>query len=79
MKKILEWLQSSNRWKHLLGGCVIGICADTCYSAVYTALVAGACLEYKDRAHGGKWDWIDLGLTVLGGILSCLIKLFLKN
>lgn len=25
MKKLIEWLGMSNRWKHLVGGLIIGI------------------------------------------------------
>lgn len=27
MKKLIEWLGMSNRWKHLIGGLIIGIFA----------------------------------------------------
>lgn len=27
MKKLIEWLGMSNRWKHLVGGLIIGIFA----------------------------------------------------
>ncbi len=70
MKKVIEWFKRSNRLKHLAGGFIIGLGAGSLYSAVFTSMVAGGCLEYKDRAWGGKWDWIDLGLTVAGGVLG---------
>lgn len=76
MKKVMEWFKRSNRWKHLAGGFIIGLGAGSLYDAVFTSAVAGGCLEYKDRAWGGKWDWIDFGLTVAGGVLggvTCLI------
>ena len=34
---------------------------------------AGA-LEYKDKVHGGRWDWIDFGLTVAGAMIGQLIE-----
>lgn len=65
MKKLIAWFKESNRWKHLAGGFAIGLCASSLYCAAYASVIAGACLEYKDKAWGGKWDWIDFGLTVL--------------
>ena len=49
MKKLIEWIKQSNRWKHLAGGYLIGLCADTNYCAAYASVIAGACLEYKDK------------------------------
>jgi len=36
-----------------------------------------SALEYKDRAHGCAWDWVDWALTVAGaaaaaGVYMCL-------
>ena len=56
MKKLIEWLGMSNRWKHLIGGLIIGIFA------------------FKDKVHGGRWDWIDFGLTVAGAMIGQLIE-----
>lgn len=72
---MIEWLKESNRWKHLLGGVAIGVFADSMYCAGYASLIAGASMEFKDEAHGGEWDWIDLALTFVGGILGGLTKL----
>lgn len=77
MKKFIAWIKGSNRWKHLAGGLLIGLFASGWYCAAYTSVIAGACLEYKDRAYGGKWDWVDLGLTVGGAALGHLPRLFL--
>ena len=30
--------------------------------------------EYKDKVHGGRWDWIDFGLTVAGAMIGQLIE-----
>ncbi len=73
MKKILRWLKNSNRYKHVVGGMLIGLCADGTYCALYAGTGVGAALELKDRMWGGKWDWIDLGCTVAGAIVGRLI------
>lgn len=75
MKKIIEWLKTSNRWKHIVGGLIIGIGANTNYCAAYAGVIAAASLEYKDRAWGGKWDWIDFGLTLGGVVVGRLIRI----
>lgn len=77
MKKVFEWFSLSNRWKHLVGGVIVGIGADTTYCAAYTGLIVVSALEYKDKAHGGKWDWIDFGLTIAGVIVGHLIRILL--
>lgn len=66
MKKITNWLRESNRWKHLLGGALIGLCAGSHYTTAYAAVLTAAALEHKDRAWGGAWDWTDFALTVAG-------------
>ena len=76
MNKILSFLKQSNRYKHLLGGLFVGFLSLGLWSAIYSTIVAASCLELKDKLHGGKWDWIDWTLTVLGGIISTIIYLF---
>lgn len=75
MNKILSFLNQSNRKKHLLGGFFIGLCAFGAWPAIYAAIVAASCLELKDTLRGCRWDWIDWGLTVVGGILASIIHL----
>ena len=75
MKKIFSFLKQSNRYKHLIGGAFVGIFACNAFGALYTAAVAGSCLELKDRLHGCQWDWIDWIMTVAGGSVSALILL----
>ena len=70
MNKIIEFLKQSNRYKHLIGGLLVGILAFTPWTALYAAAVAASCLELKDKLKGGLWDWIDWSLTVIGGIVS---------
>lgn len=72
MNKIIEFLKQSNRYKHLIGGLLVGLLAFNPWTAIYSSLVAASSLELKDKLKGGLWDWIDWGLTVSGGILSAL-------
>ena len=43
------------------------------FTAMYAGVLTAGALEYKDRAHGGKWDWIDFALTVVGAFVGGLI------
>ena len=73
--KIINYLKGSNRCKHLVGGCIVGLCAMCAWTAAYAALVAASALELKDRLYGQKWDWADWTLTVVGGCASALFWL----
>ncbi len=48
MGKILEWLKTINRWKHLAGGFLIGLGANSAYCAAYAGIGVAAALELKD-------------------------------
>ena len=69
MKKIIDWLKQSNRGKHLIGGFGIGLLSDDLYCAGLAGIGVASALEFKDTQWGGKWDWIDWGLTV-GGVAA---------
>ena len=82
MKKVIEWLGLSNRWKHLLGGVLIGTGANSLYCAAYAGIGVASALEFKDKLWGGKPDIIDWALTV-GGVavgydVRYLIELLIK-
>ena len=70
-KKIFTWLKTSNRWKHLVGGVMIGLGADDWY---YTGAGVGGALELKDVLYGGSWDWIDFALTAGGAVVGHSIR-----
>lgn len=77
MNKIIAFLKESNRYKHLIGGMLVGLAALAPWAAVYSSVVAASCLELKDRLHGGRWDWIDWLMTVSGGCVSAIIWLLM--
>lgn len=72
--RIINWFKQSNRWKHLLYGFLVSIIAGLNFT-----LGCAAGMEFKDRLHGGKWDWIDFGLTVAGGLAGSAIQLTIIN
>lgn len=77
MNKIITWLKTSNHWKHCVGGILIGLGADSNYCAAYAGIGVAAALELKDKLWGGKWDWVDFGLTVGGVVIGRLIRILL--
>lgn len=77
MNKFISFLKQSNRYKHLIGGFIVGICALSPWNALYSAAVAASCLELKDVLHGCRWDCFDWLITVTGGGTAALIWLFI--
>lgn len=71
---LINWFKQSNRWKHLLYGFLVSIIAGLNFT-----LGCAAGMEFKDRLYGGKWDWIDFGLTVAGGLAGSAIRLTIGN
>ena len=66
----MKWLKESNRMKHLLYAIPIGL--------VFTILAVLGCafgMEFKDKQHGGQWDWLDWVATMIGGIIGQLIQI----
>lgn len=72
--RLINWFKQSNRWKHLLYGFLVAIIAGLAF-----ILGCAAGMEFKDRAWGGKWDWIDFGLTVAGGLAGLALRLTIIN
>lgn len=70
MKKIWNWLKQSNRYKHIVGGAIIDVLCNDAWCATLAGAGVASALEYKDKAWGGKWDWVDWGLTVSGVIVG---------
>lgn len=74
MKGIIDWFLKSNRWKHLVFGILIGFGANGWYCAEYVGLGVAGALELKDKLWGGKWDWIDFALTIVGVNIGYTIR-----
>lgn len=66
------WFKESNRYKHFLYAIPCGLLLGILF---VLGLAAG--MEFKDKQYGNKWDWIDFGCTIAGGIIGNLIMLLI--
>lgn len=73
MDKIIIFLKTPNRYKHLFVGFLIGICALGAWTAIYTTVIAASCLKLKDWLRGCRWNWTDWVFTVIGGSMASFI------
>ena len=66
------WLKESNRQKHLLYAIPIGL--------IFTILAVLGCafgMEFKDKEYGGKFDWLDISATMIGGAIGQLLQIII--
>lgn len=77
MRKLFKWLKESNRYKHLLGGIAIGAFANSLYCAAYAGIGVATALELKDKLWGGKFDIVDLSLTIAGVAIGYGVRIMI--
>lgn len=77
MRKLFTWLKESNRYKHLLGGIAIGAFANSLYCAAYAGIGVATALELKDKMWGGKFDLVDLSLTLAGTAIGYGVRIMI--
>ena len=77
MRKLFKWLKESNRYKHLLGGIAIGAFANSLYCAAYAGIGVATALELKDKLWGGKFDFVDLSLTLAGTAIGYGVRIMI--
>lgn len=78
-KNWFNWFTESNRYKHFIGGAIIGLGSDSLYCAGYAGIGVASALGFKDKSWGGKWDWLDWGCTVVGVALGYGIRLVITK
>ena len=44
-------LINSNRWKHLIGGFILGL-----FLTIFCSIGAAGGMEFKDTQYGDEWD-----------------------
>ena len=77
MRKLFTWIKESNRYKHLLGGIAIGAFANSLYCAAYAGVGVATALELKDKMWGGKFDIVDLSLTLAGVAIGYGVRIMI--
>ena len=68
----MKWMFESNRMKHFIYAVPCGLFLTILFVA---GLAAG--MEFKDKAWGGKWDWLDLVSTLMGGIVGQILQVII--
>lgn len=92
--KIVKWYNESNRQNHLLVGMITcsifliygGVSGmdntTNVINATMVTALAMATAEFKDKQHGGLFDWLDIlaGMTypILIDIVCLIIYLIIK-
>lgn len=66
------WLTESHRDKHLLYAIPAAFIGTILFAA---GLAVG--MEYKDKLWGGKFDWLDLTATLIGGLIGQIAQILL--
>lgn len=64
------WITESNRDKHLL----YAIPAAFIGTILFVAGLAFG-MEFKDKQWGGKFDWLDLLATMIGGLIGQILQI----
>ena len=72
MTTMLSWMFESNRPKHFLYSVPIGF-----IFTILCVLGVASGMEFKDKQWGGKWDWLDLTATMLGGLVGQALQVLL--
>ena len=86
---------ASNRWKHLIAGGIVYLAVmvsmsiwnpfdpvawQYAFGSTIATLIVMMTLEYKDKAHGGLFDWKDIlagvTLAVLLDIVIVIMIIF---
>lgn len=66
------WITESNRDKHLLYAIPSAFIGTILFAA---GLAVG--MEFKDKQWGGKFDWLDLIATLIGGIIGQILQILI--
>lgn len=68
----MKWLTESNRQKHLIYAIPSALIGTILFVA---GLAIG--MEFKDKLWGGKFDWLDLLATMIGGLIGQILQLLI--
>lgn len=68
----MKWLKKSNRDKHLIYAIPCGLIGTLLF---VLGLAIG--MEFKDKQWGGKFDYLDLLATLIGGLIGQTIQILI--
>lgn len=68
----LKVFKQSNRHKHFLYAIPAAFIGTILFSA---GLAFG--MEFKDKQYGGKFDWLDIAATMIGGLIGQLLQIII--
>lgn len=66
----MSWLKESNRLEHLRYGYI-----TACFLSVLFTIGCAVGMEFKDWQYGGKFNFLDIAATALGGILGQIAQI----
>ena len=66
------WLKESNRPQHLLYAIPCGFLGTILFVA---GLAVG--MEFKDKMGVGKFDWLDIAATMVGGCIGQALQILI--
>ena len=66
----MNWLKESNRFERLRYGYI-----TACFLSVLFTIGCAVGMEFKDWQYGGKFDFLDIIATALGGILGQIAQI----
>ena len=61
----MSWLKESNRLEHLRYGYI-----TACFLSVLFTIGCAVGMEFKDWQYKGKFDWLDIAATMIGGAIG---------
>jgi hypothetical protein len=67
-----ELFSDKTRWQHFLYAIPVGL-----VFSVLCVLGLATGMEFKDKEHGGKFDWGDWTCTMLGGLVGEAVRLLI--
>jgi hypothetical protein len=72
-----EFIKTDGNWKLVLLGFLASLGGQGFFGALWVAIIAACCLEYKDKSYGNVWSWKDWSLVASGGLIGALVFLIL--
>ena len=64
------WLKESNRPDHIKYGLLSALVGTLIFTI---GLAIG--MEFKDKQYGGKFDWLDIAATEIGGLIGQILQI----